>query len=251
MKKLVILFVTISLALSFAGCERSNTPTNSSPSSKTCSHMWRSATCTTPKTCSLCEETIGVSNGHNWKNATCTEARKCTVCGISSGNPLGHTTSTGICSRCGTKFSPWEKGNYVDEFQNPTDKKYIICDANGTFSNSATTNSTLSASLQIDLSNIGIMLWEYNSHLVKGIYDYENYSISILDNNGTKHTFTGTIYQGGTRIYFSADDRDSVISLLLNNSEIEIYVKSTKYSISTYLFTINCIGFSEAYSSLT
>ena len=56
-----------------------------------CSHNWVDATCTTPKTCSLCGATEGEALGHTeevipGKDATCTETgltegKKCSVCG--------------------------------------------------------------------------------------------------------------------------------------------------------------------------
>ena len=94
------------------------------------------------------------------------------------------------------------------------------------------------------------MLWEYGSLLVKGTFDYEYYDITILDENGTKHYFTGTIYKSGTRIYFKDSDRTKIINLLSLNDELSFYIESTKYSISKYLFTINSAGFSEAYSGI-
>ena len=94
------------------------------------------------------------------------------------------------------------------------------------------------------------MLWEYNSNLVKGTFDYEDYDISILDENGAKHFFTGTIYKSSTRIYFKKTDRNAVLALLRNNDTLKVYLESTKYSISTYLFAINSKGFSSAYSTI-
>lgn len=129
---------------------------------------------------------------------------KCLKCGKVSGTELGHSTGSGICYRCGENFSPWKMGEYTDEFNQGTGKKYIAFDTYGTFSNSATTNSELLVAVQIDRDNIGNMLWEYGSHLVKGTFDYENYSITVLDQKGTKHYFTATIYKGITRIYFFA-----------------------------------------------
>ena len=197
-----------------------------------------------------------VNNGttscnHVWSPANCTEPKSCSKCGITQGEALGHTTESGACSRCGENFSKWELGEYEDEFDRPTGKKYIIADAYGTFSNSATTDSTLYAALQIDEENIGIMLLEYGNLLLKGTFDYENYNITILDDNDTKHYFTGTIYKSGARIYFDDDDRAEIISLLRNNDTIMIYLKSTKYSISTYLFTIETAGFDSMYKAIS
>ncbi|MBQ7363338.1 MAG: hypothetical protein IJW48_02690 [Clostridia bacterium] len=219
---IVLLFSITSCGLSSSGGTSSEPPENNSTTS--CSHNWRSATCTEPKICTKCDET--------------------------SGTALGHTTDSGVCARCGENFSDWELGEYTDEFEQPTGKKYIITNAYGTFSNSATTNSSLYAALQIDKENIGIMLWEYQSNLVKGTFDYEYYNITIMDEAGVKYYFTGTIYKSGTRVYFEDADRNKVINLLKNNDSIKIYLKSTKYSISSYLFTVETKGFDTAYSSI-
>lgn len=39
----------------------------------TCYHTWNAATCTRPRTCSICGKTEGESKGHTWSNATCTK----------------------------------------------------------------------------------------------------------------------------------------------------------------------------------
>ena len=225
MKKLSVLLI-IALIFAMVSCSSSSPSKPSDESTPaTCHHTWNAATCIAPKTCTKCE--------------------------ITSGEALGHTTNSGTCSRCGEIFSEWEMGEYTDEFNQPTGKKYIIVDSYGTFSNSATTNSSLYAALQIDKDDIRIMMWEYNSNLVKGTFDYENYNITILDENNIKYYYTGVIYKGSTRINFADSDRNEIFNLLRNNHTLKIYLKSTKYSISTYLFTINTAGFSEAYASIS
>ena len=75
------------------------------------------ATCTAPKTCSVCKATEGEALGHTWVNATCTTPKTCSVCGATEGAALGHIevidaaktptcTETGLtegkhCSVCG------------------------------------------------------------------------------------------------------------------------------------------------------
>lgn len=56
-----------------------------------CEHEWVEATCTEPKTCSLCGETEGEALGHSWEEATCTEPKTCSLCGETEGEALGHT----------------------------------------------------------------------------------------------------------------------------------------------------------------
>lgn len=64
-------------------------------------------TCTakgvTKYTCSACEASYTEESeplGHNLKNETCTTAKTCTVCESTFGLPLGHTVNLGICERC-------------------------------------------------------------------------------------------------------------------------------------------------------
>ena len=105
MKKVLSLIAILCLALvCFAGCDIINqlieTP---------CEHDWADATCTAPKTCSVCGATEGEANGHTEEivagtAATCTESgmtdgKKCSVCGETTveqtvTSALGHTEET-------------------------------------------------------------------------------------------------------------------------------------------------------------
>ena len=72
----------------------------SSAGDATCSHTYKNATCTKPKTCSKCGKTSGSKLGHSYKEATCTRPKTCTVCGTMSGNALGHNYVLGECTIC-------------------------------------------------------------------------------------------------------------------------------------------------------
>ncbi|MBR3875147.1 MAG: hypothetical protein IKJ25_00020, partial [Clostridia bacterium] len=71
-------------------------------------HTWTLATCTAPKTCSVCKATEGEALGHHWKPATCTDPKTCQRenCGVTEGEALGHKwkdatcTAPQICSVC-------------------------------------------------------------------------------------------------------------------------------------------------------
>ena len=63
-------------------------------------HSWIDATCTEPKTCSVCGETEGEAAGHTWIDATCTAPATCSACGITEGTAAGHTFVNGVCSAC-------------------------------------------------------------------------------------------------------------------------------------------------------
>lgn len=80
-------------------------------------HTWQAATCTAPKLCASCGETVGEALVHSWVDAACEIPQTCSVCGKTQGEPLGHTVSewetsraatckktgieTGTCSVCG------------------------------------------------------------------------------------------------------------------------------------------------------
>ena len=98
MKKTIIALLLIILLLSFGACG--------------CSHEWIDATCTSPKTCSLCGLEEGEVIAHNWKNATCTEPKTCISCKATEGLPIGHSyvnatcDTAEICSVCAHEKAP-------------------------------------------------------------------------------------------------------------------------------------------------
>ena len=66
-----------------------------------CQHVWKDATCTSPKKCGKCGKTEGRELGHDWDEGSCTTPKKCKRCGSTMGTALGHDYQNGICSRCG------------------------------------------------------------------------------------------------------------------------------------------------------
>ena len=61
------------------------------------SHTWTDATCTAPKTCSVCGETEGEALGHTWVDADCDTPKTCSVCSATEGEALGHTWVDADC----------------------------------------------------------------------------------------------------------------------------------------------------------
>ena len=55
-----------------------------------CQHQWKDATCTTPKTCSLCQKTEGEALGHSGGTATCSQKAVCSVCNTEYGDFAAH-----------------------------------------------------------------------------------------------------------------------------------------------------------------
>ncbi len=88
-----------------------------------CEHQWQEATCTTPKTCTKCQETEGEVLGHNWQEATCTEPKTCSLCGLTEGDILPHhwvevscaaPKHCSLCSLTEGEALPhtWQEANY-------------------------------------------------------------------------------------------------------------------------------------------
>ena len=250
MKKILSVLLCTILCLSFVACGSVSDNSTNNVGDNSCSHVYITATCTEPQKCSQCGVTSGPVLGHEYSDATCTEPQKCSRCGITKGAALGHTTSTGTCTRCSVSFSKWEKRYYTDEFNNPTTNAFIapVDMLSGTFSNSATTNSKLSAYVRVDDEDCQIMLWEYGSNLVKA-YSSTDYNITILLPDGTKKYFTGTMYKNGQVINF--DDYNGILTLLKStNGSLKIYIKEdSDYGVnSTYLFEVNTSGFKNLYN---
>ena len=62
-----------------------------------CAHDWDAATCTAPKTCSICGATEGEALGHDWTAADCDTPKTCKVCGATEGSALGHDWTAADC----------------------------------------------------------------------------------------------------------------------------------------------------------
>lgn len=98
-------------------------------------HEWKDATCTSPKTCSICNETEGESLGHEWKDATCNEPKTCSRCGVTDGTALAHDWqkkdtvaptcdtsgyTTVVCSRCGSSEKTDQTNSLGHEWNDAT-----------------------------------------------------------------------------------------------------------------------------------
>lgn len=222
MKRIVVALLVASILCSFCSCVENSY--YNTPHRTTCAHDWEPATCTEPKTCSKCGETFG--------------------------DALGHTTYLGTCKRCGETFSDWHFDDFVDEFQQPTGRKFIATYSYGTFSNSATSNSTLRACIQVTNSSVSIILWEYSDNIIRGAYSDDIYYITILDEAGERHEFREELNHDEIRIYFDDEegDEEKILNLLKKSQTLKFYLENKTYNLSTYRFDINTAGFSELYN---
>lgn len=142
------------------------------------------------------------------------------------------TTKTAVTEK-------WTKNYYIDDFNEPTDEWYVSYNFNGTFSNSATTDSRLSGYVIIDESDISIMLYEYNNHQVKNIYSHDKeYTVVTRLSDGSEKEFTAAIYPDSDRILFKSSDYSTITDMLKTNETVKVYIYETDNSITNYLFTI-------------
>jgi len=134
--------------------------------------------------------------------------------------------------------------HFVDDFGDPIDSLYLVNTFKGIFSNSATTNSLLVASIIISKDRFGIELKEYGEHTVKNNY---NYVIKIK-------TTSGNIYSGIAKSYSDiARISMQILPKYLDFNEIfdgqsktrfyiyEIDNPSTNYSFSCILPSLDYI----------
>ena len=135
-----------------------------------------------------------------------------------------------------TNTGIWEVRYYVD----------------GTFSNSATTNSELYVIWLIDKSDVAIKLVEYGRSVVKSSYSSTNYNIVMLDPDGNRVYMTGTMWKGGDRIYIDSEYESTVIEALKRNGSVSFRIdEGGKYGNSSYLFKMEDTSFFDnAYSML-
>lgn len=117
-KRLTLLCLSLLFCAVLAGCQCEHQWTEATCTTpKTCSlcdeiegealgHNWTPATCETPETCNRCNETQGTAADHDWLDATCAEPKICQVCKTIDGEPLGHTKGDWYVSQEATVYQP-------------------------------------------------------------------------------------------------------------------------------------------------
>ena len=209
----------------------------------------------------VCEHEEVIDEGYP---ATCTkdglsEGKHCAKCNevLASQTTipaLGHTTDLGRCTRCNKTFGIFVTDHYLDEFNQPTTETYITNEKAiiGTFSNTATNNSELRVKVAVDKQDVAFVLYEYGSHQVKNIStsSVDRYNIVMKTPNGTKYDLTGTIKQGGDRLFIDEKYESQVIGAFRSGGVVSFYIEFTEYTTTTYLFSVHSSNFAELYAIL-
>lgn len=138
-------------------------------------------------------------------------------------------------------YNQWEATEVTDEFGDPTGETVTSAFFEGTFSNSATTNSELAVRV-IDYGELIVLkLYEYKSTPdAKMCYDGCFGNITVKRASGAIETYRTYAPKGGGLYY---DTKDDFMELFRNNSgeTIKIVVHENNFSdygSSKYSFTI-------------
>ena len=143
----------------------------------------------------------------------------------------------------------WELKYYKNEFGEYTNEKYLTIEGVGTFSNSAATNSELTALLFVEKNSIALRLIEYNYLVVK---NDDWFSMKIKDSNENIEYFNEMWNNSHGNIYFYDSksfgyNYEKILKILQKEGIIRCNGRmSNEYSSSTYTFSFDINGYNEA-----
>lgn len=144
----------------------------------------------------------------------------------------------------------WEIKYYVDEFKQPTSKRYLTTTSPlvGTFSDVVTTNSELQVVPLIDDYKIAFALYENGSHRVKNIYTHDlNYVMTIRTSDGKDSKYIITLAANADRFSMPlySDAYKQIMELL--NGEDDFHILISDERSTSYLFTVTPGNFKDLY----
>lgn len=143
----------------------------------------------------------------------------------------------------------WKIRTFVDEFGENTKEKYITTKVGGTFSNSATENSSLIVDFIIEnKENIAIQLYEYSSN--NPVKDDGLYTVMVQDKNGNRYRLNA--FNHSDRLILSDSqyydktgnkvlEKSHALMLwkiLANGGNIKFRIENLSYANSIYNFSI-------------
>lgn len=130
--------------------------------------------------------------------------------------------------------SEWTKRYFVDEFEEPTEAFYYQTTVEGSFSNTATTNSLLLVSVIVNEDNeVSFSIYEYGS--VKSVGNGDSYDIAFKGSSSGVVRDTGKLY---TRMYFDAKSKIFFNSITESDNTKIIITDSNVYSHTKYIFSV-------------
>ena len=142
-----------------------------------------------------------------------------------------------------SKTGLWTIENKKNNFNEPTSEKYVFQETTkGLFSNSATTDSKLTAEIIISVENICIRLKEYGHYYVKN----EPYiSFYVKGDDGDIKTLERNYCDNEGYIYLEKENADTLMNLMLKGGTIKFHGWDGGVR-STYNFSFNSDKLTEA-----
>ena len=139
-----------------------------------------------------------------------------------------------------TAYSQWEIGNYVDEFGEETEERFLHQTVSGTFSNSASTNAKCSYFIEHnkDEEVLAISIYPYGRSIKESFYDDTFQDVKIKKPSGEVVTIESFCFDG--MIYFSEEEYVQLMNTLKEKGEYKVSMKyKTDYTQSSYRFKFN------------
>lgn len=165
-------------------------------------------------------------------------------CSSGTSSQPTETTDTTVVS---VEQAKWNVEYYVDDFNEKTDQAFVYSSFEGTFSNSATTNSDLTAFVLVDSVMVSFKLLEYGSHLVK---NDELYKLKYKTDDGTIGELSlFNSYEGALRpstlVKSDKEDYLQFRALLMSSKSVKFALERTRYN-SHYNFEMVTDGLKDA-----
>ena len=137
-------------------------------------------------------------------------------------------------------FAQWEIGNYVDEFGEETEERFLHQTVSGTFSNSATTNAKCSYFIEHTKVEevFAISIYPYGRSLKESFYDETFQDVKIKKPSGEVVTIEAFCFEG--MIYFSEEEYVQLMDALKERGEYKVAMTyNTDSTQSSYRFKFN------------
>ena len=137
-------------------------------------------------------------------------------------------------------FAQWEIGNYVDEFGEETEERFLHQTVSGTFSNSATTNAKCSYFIEHNKDGevLFISIYPYGRNSKESFYDDTFQDVKIKKPSGELVTIEAFCFDG--MINFSEEEYVQLMDALKERGEYKVSMKyKTDDTHSSYRFKFN------------
>ena len=139
-----------------------------------------------------------------------------------------------------TAYSQWEIGNYVDEFGEETEERFLHQTVSGTFSNSATTNAKCAYFIEHNKKEkvLGISIYPYDGNSMESFYEDTFQDVKIKKPSGELVTIEAFCFEG--IIYFDYEEYVQLMDALKEKGEYKVAMTyNTDSTQSSYRFKFN------------